>query len=257
MPSSKVDDWSSSSEDGGDDDFDDFELDEQDSAEFHSICDPTRSFSDLRSALEFDESNFGFDLLSHLSTDPSIFFEESIVLINKCRQFVADSTACSQREELGRSLNEHIRSTQTRSEEDDSYFKPVLQDDQMLMCIDELQAIKLDGGDGGEANDELDRLKGQVEALEEQLSRAKSLISSITATDDDGDAKKRKVDNDTYYFSSYSNTGIHEVMLRDTVRTAAYENAILSNSETLFRDKTVIDIGERMQTKHVKPTSCS
>ncbi|EJK58978.1 hypothetical protein THAOC_20857, partial [Thalassiosira oceanica] len=63
MPSSKVDDWSSSSEDGGDDDFDDFELDEQDSAEFHSICDPTRSFSDLRSALEFDESNFGFDLL--------------------------------------------------------------------------------------------------------------------------------------------------------------------------------------------------
>ena len=251
MPSSKVDDWSSSSEDGGDEDFDDFELDEQDSAEFHSICDPTRSFSDLRSALEFDISNFGFDLLSHLSTDPSIFFEESIVLINKCRQFVADSTAG---EELGRSLNEHIRSTRARSEEEDSkHFKPVLEDDQMLMCIDELQAIKLDGGDCGEANDEVDQLKGQVEALEEQLSRAKALIYSITATDNDGDTKKRKVDNDTYYFSSYSNTGIHEVMLRDTVRTAAYENAILSNSKTLFRDKTVIDIGKRTETKHVGP----
>ena len=263
MPPSKVDDWSSSSEDGGDEDFDDFDLDEQDTSEFHSICEPTKSFSDLRSALEFDASNFGFDLLSHLSTDQSTFFEESIVLINKCRQFVADTTVrcipCPG-EELGRSLNEHIRSTQTHSDDDNAkYFKPVLQDDQMLMCIDELQAIKLDGGDGGETNDELDQLKSKVEALEEQLARAKSLISSITASEDDGDVKKRKVDNDTYYFSSYSNTGIHEVMLRDTVRTAAYENAILSNSETLFRGKTVIDIGKvhSSQTAVVVPRSFS
>ena len=45
-----------------------------------------------------------------------------------------------------------------------------------------------------------------------------------------------------YYFKSYSHFGIHEDMLKDTVRTKSYENAICRNSH-LFKGKTVLDIG--------------
>jgi len=45
-----------------------------------------------------------------------------------------------------------------------------------------------------------------------------------------------------YYFDSYSHYGIHEEMLKDTVRTSGYRNAILQNRQ-LFKDKVILDIG--------------
>ena len=45
-----------------------------------------------------------------------------------------------------------------------------------------------------------------------------------------------------YYFNSYSNFNIHEEMLKDKVRTGAYQKAILENKE-IFKDKIVLDIG--------------
>jgi type I protein arginine methyltransferase len=36
--------------------------------------------------------------------------------------------------------------------------------------------------------------------------------------------------------------GIHEEMLKDTVRTGSYRNAMYNN-EHLFKDKTVLDVG--------------
>ncbi|KAH0473381.1 MAG: hypothetical protein KVP17_005015 [Porospora cf. gigantea B] len=45
-----------------------------------------------------------------------------------------------------------------------------------------------------------------------------------------------------YYFNSYSHFGIHEEMLKDSVRTGAYRKAILDNSH-LFKDKVVLDVG--------------
>ena len=36
--------------------------------------------------------------------------------------------------------------------------------------------------------------------------------------------------------------GIHEEMLKDTVRTGSYRNAIINNPH-LFRDKVVLDVG--------------
>ncbi|CAG2206779.1 PRMT1 [Mytilus edulis] len=47
---------------------------------------------------------------------------------------------------------------------------------------------------------------------------------------------------DQKYFGSYSKLNIHEVMLRDEVRTGTYRNAILQNTN-LFRDKVVLDVG--------------
>ena len=45
-----------------------------------------------------------------------------------------------------------------------------------------------------------------------------------------------------YYFDSYSHFGIHEEMLKDSVRTRAYQRAILGNKH-LFAGKTVLDVG--------------
>lgn len=45
-----------------------------------------------------------------------------------------------------------------------------------------------------------------------------------------------------YYFDSYAHHGIHEEMLKDTVRTRAYMNAIMQNQH-LFKDKIVLDVG--------------
>lgn len=45
-----------------------------------------------------------------------------------------------------------------------------------------------------------------------------------------------------YYFDSYSHFGIHEEMLKDTVRTKTYQNVIYQNS-FLFKDKVVLDVG--------------
>jgi protein arginine N-methyltransferase 1 len=45
-----------------------------------------------------------------------------------------------------------------------------------------------------------------------------------------------------YYFGSYSHFYIHEEMLKDTVRTLAYQRAIEDNPQD-FKDKIVLDIG--------------
>jgi protein arginine N-methyltransferase 1 len=50
-----------------------------------------------------------------------------------------------------------------------------------------------------------------------------------------------KKDHD-YYFGSYSSFYIHEEMLKDTVRTRAYQRAIEDNPQD-FKDKIVLDIG--------------
>eukprot|EP00474_Spongospora_subterranea_P006576 CRZ07034.1 hypothetical protein [Spongospora subterranea] len=45
-----------------------------------------------------------------------------------------------------------------------------------------------------------------------------------------------------YYFDSYSHFGIHEEMLKDTVRTETYMNSIKRNPH-LFKGKVVMDVG--------------
>ena len=125
-------------------------------------------------------------------------------------------------------------------------------------------------------------LRDRVLTLEGELIRARACIATLVADDDDDDGSdaggglprrsgrrtrtrtRRKseseknggssdsspsppvvddVDNDSYYFTSYSHTSIHETMLRDSVRTTAYEDAISSNAKSLFENKIVLDVG--------------
>jgi len=278
-----------SSDDDDDDDDDEVEIDDgDDDFIFRSICNyshcnPSTSptFDTLALALQHDKSHYGFDLLNHLvsSKDEDDFFEGTIVLINKCRQFVKEKEGENMDTmALGQGLNDMLKNHKVNDDNDVAYYKPVLEDDAMLMCIDEIQELKRknemdsqaqDGstldkaGDGNTSKSEsetIKRLQEQVSLLEENMARAKSCIASLanadgnmsddSCSDEEDNAskktkkkKKKSPDNDTYYFSSYSNTSIHETMLRDTIRTSAYENAILSNSEPLFRGKTVLDIG--------------
>jgi len=45
-----------------------------------------------------------------------------------------------------------------------------------------------------------------------------------------------------YYWNSYAHFGIHEEMLKDSVRTNSYKNSILKNPD-LFEGKVVLDVG--------------
>eukprot|EP01054_Gregarina_sp_Poly1_P007482 Gregarina_sp_Poly_1__7481@NODE_416_length_8734_cov_134_157609_g338_i0_p4_GENE_NODE_416_length_8734_cov_134_157609_g338_i0NODE_416_length_8734_cov_134_157609_g338_i0_p4_ORF_typecomplete_len390_score55_90PrmA/PF06325_13/6_7e24Methyltransf_25/PF13649_6/1_1e03Methyltransf_25/PF13649_6/1_3e14Methyltransf_25/PF13649_6/1_7e03Methyltransf_31/PF13847_6/3_9e12MTS/PF05175_14/3_3e12PRMT5/PF05185_16/9_3e12CMAS/PF02353_20/1_8e10Methyltransf_16/PF10294_9/3e10Cons_hypoth95/PF03602_15/2_1e09Methyltransf_23/PF134 len=69
-----------------------------------------------------------------------------------------------------------------------------------------------------------------------------------------------------YYFNSYAHFGIHEDMLKDSVRTGAYRRAIVDNPH-LFKDKIVLDVGAgtgvlsmfaaKAGAKHVYAIECS
>merc|ERR1712176_250887 len=85
----------------------------------------------------------------------------------------------------------------------------------------------------------------RITALKDQLVRAKGLIHSLVTESQVPmeNTLKRKLDDDTYYFHSYSHSLIHEIMIQDRVRTGAYRDAICSNAKELFRDKIVLDIG--------------
>ena len=247
--------WSSS-----EDDYDDNEMEEE-SFTFYSICSygntsSSPTFETLAAALEHDISYYDFDFLSHLpSSESGEFYEAAIITTNKARSF-AKNHCTADKFELGKKLNEYLLS-QTNDVDNEAnveYFKPQLEDDAILMCVDELQVLKssrvglsIDDRPTAETHqtETTKELHAKIELLEEQLAHAKKCIASFAIDDDKFPEKKLndKPDNDTYYFSSYSNTIIHETMLRDTVRTSAYETAILSNADSLFRGKTVLDIG--------------
>ncbi|KAF8893408.1 S-adenosyl-L-methionine-dependent methyltransferase [Infundibulicybe gibba] len=72
----------------------------------------------------------------------------------------------------------------------------------------------------------------------------------MSAMDTAGPSSSNDVSSETpndmtskdYYADSYAHFGIHEEMLKDSVRTGSYRSAILHNGH-LFKDKTVLDVG--------------
>lgn len=82
----------------------------------------------------------------------------------------------------------------------------------------------------------------------------------------DNTTKDDKKASSDYYFDSYSHFGIHEEMLKDSVRTESYRKAIQLNPG-LFKDKIVLDVGcgtgilsmfaARAGAKHVYAVDCA
>ncbi|SCZ88312.1 BZ3500_MvSof-1268-A1-R1_Chr10-2g02915 [Microbotryum saponariae] len=71
-------------------------------------------------------------------------------------------------------------------------------------------------------------------ALEEEAGKGSKIVP------DTGADPQR--DDDTHYFDSYAYNDIHEVMLKDKVRTDSYRDFIMSNPQ-LFKDAVVLDVG--------------
>jgi protein arginine N-methyltransferase 1 len=69
----------------------------------------------------------------------------------------------------------------------------------------------------------------------ELLGRINFTISSFSVFVD-------RMDDSDYYFDSYSGFEVHEVMLKDRVRTTSYRTAIYGNP-SLIRDSVVLDVG--------------
>jgi len=74
-------------------------------------------------------------------------------------------------------------------------------------------------------------------------SAPKVLVKKATKSEEADDSKVKEGEpKSDYYFDSYSHFGIHEEMLKDTVRTETYRQSIVNNPH-LFKDKVVLDIG--------------
>ncbi|KAL1745712.1 S-adenosyl-L-methionine-dependent methyltransferase [Schizophyllum fasciatum] len=58
----------------------------------------------------------------------------------------------------------------------------------------------------------------------------------------DEDVAPQDMTSKDYYADSYAHFGIHEEMLKDSVRTGSYRSAIINNGH-LFKGKTVLDVG--------------
>ncbi|KAF2726023.1 S-adenosyl-L-methionine-dependent methyltransferase [Polychaeton citri CBS 116435] len=164
---------------------------------------------------------------------------------------------------------------------DEGLLQPVVQDDALLFCLDELDDLELtsteanNAGEGesigkapvtslGERTDatrvkeletELANITAQFERYRAQV--AETLDARWNAPDDtsSGEAafispgllqsgREAAIDAqyDHGYFDSYGTLGIHHAMLSDTVRTDAYRDFIYDN-KALFKDKIVMDVG--------------
>ncbi|KAK1265365.1 putative protein arginine N-methyltransferase 1 [Acorus gramineus] len=100
---------------------------------------------------------------------------------------------------------------------------------------------------------------------EERTEEEASNLEDSTCTPSEAIVGLDKTSAD-YYFDSYSHFGIHEEMLKDTVRTRTYQNVIYQNT-FLFKDKVVLDVGAgtgilslfcaKAGAKHVYAVECS
>jgi protein arginine N-methyltransferase 3 len=139
--------------------------------------------------------------------------------------------------------------------EDDRYLKPVLPDDALLYSLDDV--FEGDGGENDTANNEVDELREQLSSLQSQFAAYREQVQNAmldrleTNESAGGPSKQAKSDEaeaaatETYdkgYFSSYSYNSIHEIMIKDRVRTDAYRDFIYDHKD-LFRDKVVLDVG--------------
>ncbi len=237
------------------------------------ILSPNTPYPSLLEALEHDQKH-DFDLIGFLpSPAQDDFFEQTIVIINQCRAYVqknfnttSDTSDSNHLKEAAKQLKEYLSSKIDEEEDNEEFFRPVLDDDALLMYIDDLEDIKeksLENQKGttspsdnaaatkkkSEEGDDIEMYRLQIQTLKEQLKMASAHMATLVEEHDDKPSAKisnkvetKAPDNDSYYFTSYSHSSIHETMLKDKIRTEAYQNAILSNQH-MFKDKVVMDIG--------------
>ncbi|KAK3985793.1 S-adenosyl-L-methionine-dependent methyltransferase [Cladorrhinum sp. PSN332] len=250
--------WLQADQDDGDD------FGEQETVQVISLLDD-KVFDDAVAMIKYCKDKYKFDFLAVRDTLGLDFYGQ-VKLINYVRQRVHEGKEVKAESITVEDLN------------DDSLLKPVLEDDALILCLDDLPvagsaqqtkdgkaAAAAAGGGEAPAVDELlqknAQLQEELERLAQQFNNYRLAVQKTLDErwgDDDGKAessskakavianeegeKKKGPEEATWYFESYAHNDIHETMLKDTIRTEAYRDFIYANKH-LFAGKTVLDIG--------------
>ncbi|KAK1761139.1 S-adenosyl-L-methionine-dependent methyltransferase [Echria macrotheca] len=198
-----------------------------------------RVFTDAAAMLDYCRDKTGLDFLG-VRDRLGLDFHGMVKLINFVRQRVHE----------GKEVPKDITQADLA---DDSLLKPVLEDDALILCLDDLpQTASPDKQESSPQVDDLLKKNAELQAELENLTKQfsnyreavqKTLDDRWQANDEPEDAPPQKTkEKDDYYFESYAYNDIHETMLKDKVRTDAYRDFIYDNKD-LFAGKTVLDIG--------------
>ncbi|PRD28306.1 UNVERIFIED_CONTAM: Prmt3 [Trichonephila clavipes] len=100
-----------------------------------------------------------------------------------------------------------------------------------------------------ELHDKSMKLKIACERIDKMKLAAKTVLlcnnqmcSGVNNRSSYQEDKSSNYEDDNYYFSTYDHFAIHHEMLQDKIRTLAYQDAIINNSE-VFHNKRVLDVG--------------
>ncbi|CAZ84197.1 unnamed protein product [Tuber melanosporum] len=131
--------------------------------------------------------------------------------------------------------------------QDEKYLRPVLEDDALLFGLDGEEGENMKEEDGGLTEDqkrvrELEERLKKLELVHSEYREAVNRNLEMRLEEEDRDVKKGGSEDDSHYFESYSGNDIHEIMLKDSVRTDAYRDFVYGNKH-LFKDKVVLDVG--------------
>ncbi|KAL5000251.1 S-adenosyl-L-methionine-dependent methyltransferase [Aspergillus recurvatus] len=200
-------------------------------------------FPDVRSMLKECKDKHDFDLMK-LQKELDLDFLDTIKLVNYIRSSVKNGY-----------MTPDVSSKDKF--QDEIYLKPVLEDDALLYSLDDIEDEESGEAAGEtqaerqvvELQEELERL--QIQFSEYRLAVQKSLEEQLTKEDEKLESpsgqragrtstKAEEVDSD--YFTSYAYNGIHESMLKDTIRTDSYRDFVYENKH-IFKDKVVLDVG--------------
>ncbi|CAN8103278.1 unnamed protein product [Discula destructiva] len=217
--------------------------DEMESLDIVSLFDD-KVFPDAASMLAYCKDKFNFDFVAardRLGLD----FVGSIRLVNYIRSTTKD----------GKTLPAHISASDI---EDERFMLPVLPEDALIMCLDDMpsssDAKASAPGSSDETTSKEAALQAQLEDVTRQFANYRLAVEQtldkrwLAEDDDDGSstsskaAEPKEKEDSSQYFEGYANHDIHETMLKDTIRTDAYRDFIYNNKQ-LFAGKTVLDIG--------------
>ncbi|KAL6858652.1 S-adenosyl-L-methionine-dependent methyltransferase [Trichoderma novae-zelandiae] len=205
-----------------------------------------QTFSSWAEMLDSCKTHHGFDLIATIR-DLQLDFHGAVKLLNFVRSQVRDQQPVP-------------KSLALADFEDDAYFKPVLDNDALIVSLDEILDSDLVKAGGGGAASQADgssrELLAQKQALEAELESVRTQFSNYRLAvqetldrrwgdDEEQSPAKGKAGGEergNYYFESYAYNDIHETMLKDTVRTEAYRDFIYNNKH-IFKGKVVLDIG--------------
>eukprot|EP00128_Syssomonas_multiformis_P004636 Colp12_sorted_trinity150504_noHs@31719 len=204
----------------------------------------------------------GFDMQSYRTTNHLDFYQY-VKLVNFIRSEVAKNPSLAQSQGFDVPRSHAFW-------DDETYLKPVIPDDPLLVYEDEddddssdeeaninANNAEMEGTSSWELVKELRMWKRRAQKAEEELTQARETSAQFQAIAEatlglqtvrladshvTSTASADKADQLDHYFGSYSHYGIHAEMLQDTVRTESYRDAFFKNLSTV-KDKVVLDVG--------------